>query len=116
MNLNSSRANGARSRNSRAQSIPPWAAILGGGALTVYGLSRKSLSGAALAAVGALGAVAGARRQTHLSYHRPRPEDLYHRSFGAGTLQLLAKLRKSATFHEKSEERHDKRTVATRIG
>ena len=64
MNLKSSRANGARSRNSRMQSIPPWAAILGGGALAIYGLSRKSLSGAALAAVGALGAVAGARRQT----------------------------------------------------
>jgi uncharacterized membrane protein len=46
------------------QSIPPWAATLGGGALAIYGLSRKSLSGTALAAVGALGAVAGARRQS----------------------------------------------------
>ena len=64
MNLNSRRATGARSGNSRVQSIQPWAAILGGGALAVYGLSRKSLGGAALAAVGAFGAVAGARRGT----------------------------------------------------
>jgi uncharacterized membrane protein len=64
MNLNSSRANRTRSRNSRMQSIPPWAAILGGGALAIYGLSRKSLSGTALAVVGAFGAVAGARRQS----------------------------------------------------
>ncbi len=65
MNLRSSRANGARSRNSRVQSIQPWAAVLGGGALAVYGLSRKSLGGAALAAVGAFGAVAGVRRNSH---------------------------------------------------
>ena len=64
MNLNSPRANGARIRNSRMQSIQPWAAILGGGALAIYGLSRKSLGGVALAAVGAFGAVAGARRGT----------------------------------------------------
>jgi uncharacterized membrane protein len=64
MNLNSSRGNGTRSGNSRAQSIQPWAAILGGGALAVYGLSRKSLGGAALAAIGAFGAVAGARGGT----------------------------------------------------
>jgi uncharacterized membrane protein len=63
MNLKSSRGNGARSGNSRMQSIQPWAAILGGGALAIYGLSRKSLSGTALAAVGTFGAVAGARRR-----------------------------------------------------
>ena len=64
MNRNSTRSNGTRSGNSRLQSIQPWAAVLGGGALAVYGLSRKSLGGAALAAVGAFGAVAGARRGT----------------------------------------------------
>jgi len=64
MNLKSPRANVARTRNSRAQSLQPWAAILGGGALAVYGLSRKSVSGAALAALGTFGAVAGARRGT----------------------------------------------------
>jgi uncharacterized membrane protein len=63
MNLNSSRVSGDRSRNSRTSSIQPWAAILGGGALAVYGLSRKSVGGAALAAVGAFGAIAAARRQ-----------------------------------------------------
>ena len=62
MNLKSSPTNGVRSRNSRMQSIQPWAAVLAGGALAIYGLSRKSVSGTALAAVGALGAVAGARR------------------------------------------------------
>ncbi len=64
MNLNSSRGKGARSGNSRIKSIQPWAAILGGGALAAYGLSRKSLGGTALAAIGAFGAVAGARRGT----------------------------------------------------
>jgi uncharacterized membrane protein len=64
MNLKSPRANGTRTRNSRVQSIRPWAAILGGGALAVYGLSRKSVGGAALAAIGTCGAVAGARRGT----------------------------------------------------
>jgi len=62
MNLNSTRAKGARSGNSRAQSVQPWAAILGGGALAVYGLSRKSLGGTALAAIGTFGAIAGVRR------------------------------------------------------
>jgi uncharacterized membrane protein len=64
MNLNSSRGTGVRSGNSRVQSIQPWAAIVGGGALAVYGLSRKSLGGTALAAIGVFGAVAGARRGT----------------------------------------------------
>lgn len=58
MNLNS------RGANARARSIEPWIAIIGGGALAAYGLSRKSFSGAALAAVGAYGAVAAARRRT----------------------------------------------------
>jgi len=64
MNLNSSRAARVGSGKTRAQSIEPWVAIIGGGALAIYGLSRKSLAGAALAALGAYGAVAGARRGT----------------------------------------------------
>ena len=64
MNLDYSRSSGSRTSDSRLQSIRPWAAILGGGALAAYGLSRKSLSGAALAAVGTYGAIAGARRGT----------------------------------------------------
>jgi uncharacterized membrane protein len=87
MNLNSTRANGARSGNSRAKAIQPWAAVLGGGALAIYGLSRKSLGGTALAAVGALGAIAGAKRSTltptaiHVqkTFTIDRPaEELYH--------------------------------------
>lgn len=64
MNLNNARSYGSRSLPAGAKSVLPWAAILGGGALAAYGLSRKSLGGAALAAVGAYGAVAGARRGT----------------------------------------------------
>ena len=61
MNFNNSRSPESRSFEMRWESIRPWAAILGGGALAAYGLSRKSLTGAALAAVGAAGAVAGAK-------------------------------------------------------
>jgi uncharacterized membrane protein len=64
MNQNNSRSSGANSSKTRVESIQPWVAILGGGALAAYGLSRKSLSGAALAAVGVYGAVAGAKRST----------------------------------------------------
>ncbi len=48
----------------KLQSVAPWAAIVGGSALAVYGLSRKSLSGAALAAVGTAGAVMGVKSTT----------------------------------------------------
>ena len=65
MNQDYSRSSGSRSSDSRMESIRPWAAILGGGALAAYGLSRKSLSGAALAAVGTYGAIVGARRRVH---------------------------------------------------
>lgn len=61
MNLRNSRSSGSRSSDVRWESIRPWAAIVGGGALAAYGLSRKSFTGAALAAVGAAGAVAGAK-------------------------------------------------------
>jgi uncharacterized membrane protein len=63
MDLNYSRRTGARSGNSHSSAVGPWALILGGGALAAYGLSRKSLSGAALAAIGAYGAVQAARRK-----------------------------------------------------
>ena len=62
MNLGNARSRGSHSSRWRAEFVLPWAAVLGGGALAAYGLSRKSLSGAALAAVGTFGAVAGARR------------------------------------------------------
>ncbi len=62
MNHKYFRSSESRASDSRMESIAPWAAILGGGALAAYGLSRKSLSGAALAAVGTYGAIAGARR------------------------------------------------------
>lgn len=65
MNRNYSHQPDEDAGNSRQSSWEPWAAILGGGALAVYGLSRKSLGGAALAAVGTYGAVRGARRGTH---------------------------------------------------
>lgn len=39
-------------RSSRFSSLEPWASYIGGGALTAFGVSRKSLSGAALAAAG----------------------------------------------------------------
>ncbi|MFB3915211.1 MAG: SRPBCC family protein [Terriglobales bacterium] len=37
---------------SRLATVEPWASLLGGGALTVYGVTRRSLGGAALAAMG----------------------------------------------------------------
>ncbi|ABF42010.1 cyclase/dehydrase [Candidatus Koribacter versatilis Ellin345] len=38
--------------NSRLRRIEPWASIVGGGALTAFGISRKSLAGATMAAAG----------------------------------------------------------------
>jgi uncharacterized membrane protein len=73
--------------NSQRKSITPWAAIIGGGALAVYGLSRKSISGTALAAIGTYGVVSAVkRRQTSGSaIHVQKtftidrsPEDLYN--------------------------------------
>ena len=90
MNLDSSRNNKRRSSNSLAQAIKPWAAVLGGGALAIYGLSRKSWSGTALAAIGATAAMAGARQgsltptaihvQKTFTIDRPQQElfDVWH--------------------------------------
>lgn len=106
MNLNSSRGNGVRSGKPRIQSIQPWAAILGGGALAIYGLSRKSLSGAALAAVGTFGAVAGARRRplfpttihVQRSFTVDRPaEELYNYWHNFENLPRFMKHLKSVT-------------------
>ncbi len=112
MNMNSSRVIGTRSGNSRKQSIQPWAAILGGSALAVYGLSRKSLSGAALAAVGAFGAVAAIRRramypttihvQKTFTIDRPA-EELYNYWHHFENLPRFMKHLKSVTL---KDERH----------
>jgi len=62
MNLKYSRSSRGHCANGRLSSIAPWVAIVGGGALAAYGISRKSVSGVALAALGAFGAVAGSKR------------------------------------------------------
>jgi len=41
-------------RRGRLAAAEPWASMIGGGALAVYGATRRSVSGAALAAVGGL--------------------------------------------------------------
>ncbi len=108
MNHYSSRATGHRSGNSRTQAVAPWAAIVGGGALAIYGLSRKSLSGAALAAVGAYGAVAGARRKTQTQFNTTihvqktftidrSPEELYNYWHNFENLPRFMKYLKSVT-------------------
>jgi uncharacterized membrane protein len=109
MNLNSRRATGGRSGSARVQSIQPWAAIVGGGALAAYGLSRKSLGGAALAAVGAFGAVAGARRGITLNttIHVQKtftidrsPEELYNFWQNLENLPRFMKHLKSVTMKD----------------
>jgi uncharacterized membrane protein len=54
MNNHSQQLNGSRN-------LPRWGALLGGGALAVYGISRRSKSGAALAAAGGLLVYGGSR-------------------------------------------------------
>lgn len=44
-----------------AKALPRWGALLGGGALAIYGISRRSKSGAALAAAGSLLVYGGSR-------------------------------------------------------
>lgn len=44
-----------------ARALPRWGAFLGGGALAIYGISRRSKSGAALAAAGSLLVFGGSR-------------------------------------------------------
>jgi len=45
---------GRADRRGRLSKAEPWASVIGGSALAIYGVTRKSLSGAALAAVGGL--------------------------------------------------------------
>lgn len=55
MNVEHPRNGGGRTNGrGRLASVEPWASVIGGSALAIYGVSRKSLTGAALAAVGGL--------------------------------------------------------------
>jgi uncharacterized membrane protein len=87
MKVTDLRRTGAHFGNSQQKSIAPWAAIIGGGALAVYGLSRKSISGAALAAIGTYGVVSAVKRghMTGSAIHIQKtftidrsPEELYN--------------------------------------
>ncbi|HWR14300.1 MAG TPA: SRPBCC family protein [Terriglobales bacterium] len=51
-------------RNGNYSAVPRWAAIVGGSALAVYGLTRRSKTGAALATAGGLLAFGGTRIST----------------------------------------------------
>lgn len=55
------RANAAARSSRPAVNVPGWSALVGGGALAVLGLTRRSKAGLALAAGGGLLAYAGAR-------------------------------------------------------
>jgi uncharacterized membrane protein len=65
-NQNSRSNNGRRSRMAR---IEPWASFIGGGALTAFGISRKSLTGAAVAAAGGYLIYRGATSQRRGPQH-----------------------------------------------
>ncbi len=66
-NLNNAVRNG---RGSRLKKADKWASLLGGGALAVYGITRKSLTGAAVAAAGGYLIYRGANNRTApLSVH-----------------------------------------------
>ena len=54
-------ANAGRGRT-RSMSTPQWGALIGGGALAIYGITRKSPAGIALAASGATIALLGANQ------------------------------------------------------
>ena len=58
------RNRGQRRRNGRGIALSRWGAIVGGSALAVYGLTRRSKSGAAMAAAGGLLAYSGTRIPT----------------------------------------------------
>jgi uncharacterized membrane protein len=59
------RNRGQQSRNGRSIAFSRWGAILGGSALAVYGISRRSKAGAAVAAAGGLLAFGGTRISSH---------------------------------------------------
>lgn len=74
MNVLGARNGGGReSRRGRLAAAEPWASVIAGGALAVYGVSRKSYAGSALAAVGGLLVYHGAtaeRRQSAIHVER----------------------------------------------
>ncbi|HYG98756.1 MAG TPA: SRPBCC family protein [Terriglobales bacterium] len=74
MNLEGARNGGGRgSRRGRLAAAEPWASVIAGSALAIYGVSRKSFPGSALAAVGGLLIYHGAtaeRRQTAVRVER----------------------------------------------
>ena len=55
------RDRGQQRRNGWSHAVPRWSAIVGGSALAVYGLTRRSKTGAAVAAAGGLLAFGGTR-------------------------------------------------------
>lgn len=57
--------NGSRGLGSRLSRVEPWASLIGGGALTAFGISRKSFAGAALAAAGGYLIYRAATNQQH---------------------------------------------------
>jgi uncharacterized membrane protein len=66
MNLESARNGGGRNgRRGGLSAVEPWASVIGGSALAVFGVTRKSLSGAALAGVGGLLVYHGFAQQRH---------------------------------------------------
>jgi uncharacterized membrane protein len=79
MNLERLRNGGSRAeRHGRLASAEPWASMIGGSALAVYGATRKSVSGAALAAVGGLLVYHGATTQKHPQrIHVQRSQTVY---------------------------------------
>lgn len=54
-----------RGRTSRAANLQKWGSLIGGSALAVYGLTRRSRAGAALAAAGGTIAVLGSRSRNN---------------------------------------------------
>lgn len=74
MNVNSVRNGGSRdNRRGRLATVEPWASVIAGSALAIYGVSRKSYAGSALAAVGGLLIYHGAtaeRRQSAIHVER----------------------------------------------
>lgn len=68
MNSELARNGGGRNgRQGRLAAAEPWASVIGGSALAIYGVTRKSLGGAALAAVGGLLVYHGAAEKRHPS-------------------------------------------------
>lgn len=54
MSVENARNGSSRTRRESLVAAEPWASLIGGSALAIYGITRKSVGGAALAAVGGL--------------------------------------------------------------